>query len=337
MSGLKPSVDDPRRKTPSPVDGSRPPVNGHPAPVKPPVRRLELAGIRRSALVAMAVAVVVPVAVVVLLVFGSGGSKSPGEDASVGSKSAAVGGSHAPSRAITRSSHSTLVPLPLTASTIARYPLAKAVAGINVSVTAKGMLPLSTCKLTNSTTVTCIQPTSAVDIVIFRTYPSLKALYAAYEARVSALAQGPFRANFGNCTETMTNGEIGWNHDFKHPSMYPISEFTSGRITDDKAAGRVYCTFDDSDLYLVWTQDDGRMLGELSGAPHVDAYVWWRQVHHSVVMPGSPNMMMAMTGPTSTQPTTSTQGMTTTSSKGMSGMPRSKGMTSKQGKNGMKK
>jgi hypothetical protein len=90
--------------------------------------------------------------------------------------------------------------------------------------------------------------------------------------------------------------------------MYPMSEFTSGRITDDKAAGRVYCTFDNSNLYLVWTQDDGHVLGELSGAPHVDAYVWWRQVHHSVVMPGSPNMMAAMTGPTSTSKMPSSNG-----------------------------
>jgi len=193
------------------------------------------------------------------------------------------------------------------------------VTGINVSVTAKGMLPPSSCKLTNATTVTCTQPTPAVDIVIFRTYPSAKALYSAYEARVSALAQGPFRSNFGNCTENMTNGEVAWNHDFQHPSMYPMSEFTSGQITDDKAAGRVYCTFDSSNLYLVWTQDDGHVLGELSGGPHVDAYVWWRQVHHSVVMPGSPNMMMAMTGPTSTSSM-----QTTTSSKSMSGMPSSR-------------
>jgi hypothetical protein len=191
---------------------------------------------------------------------------------------------------------------------IAHYPLAKAVAGIDVSVTAKGMLPPSSCKLTNSITVTCTQPTAAVDIVIFRTYSSAKALYAAYEARVSALAQGPFRSNFGNCTENMTNGEVAWNHDFQHPRMYPMSEFTSGRITDDKAAGRVYCTFDNSNLYLVWTQDDGHVLAELSGAPHVDAYVWWRQVHHSVVMPGSPNMMAAMTGPTSTSQMPSSNG-----------------------------
>ncbi|MGA8340120.1 MAG: hypothetical protein WB761_35635 [Solirubrobacteraceae bacterium] len=71
----------------------------------------------------------------------------------------------------------------------------------------------------------------------------------------------------------------------------------------------MYCTFDDSDLYLVGTHDDGRVLGELSGAPHVDAYVWWRQVHHSIVIPGTPNMMAAMMGPTSSHSATSTTSM----------------------------
>jgi hypothetical protein len=107
---------------------------------------------------------------------------------------------------------------------------------------------------------------------------------------VQTLAQGTFRANFGNCTETTTNGEVGWNHDFEHPSKYPISMFTSGRITDDQAAGRAYCTFTGDMLHLVWTQDDGRLLAELTGAPHYDAYVWWRGVHHSIVLPGYPGM-----------------------------------------------
>jgi hypothetical protein len=70
----------------------------------------------------------------------------------------------------------TPVALPLTGETIANDPLAKAVAGINVSVTAKGMLPPSSCKLANSTQVTCLAPKPAVDVVIFRTYPSLQAL-----------------------------------------------------------------------------------------------------------------------------------------------------------------
>ncbi len=146
---------------------------------------VELAGVRPAALFGLFIAVLVPVVIVAVLVIGIGGSKSGGPKAA---------GSMSPTRmASTKPRGPMPVNLPLTAKTIAHYPLAKAVAGINVSVTAKGMLPLSSCKLTNSTTVACMQPTPAVDLVIFRTYRSLPALYAAYEARVSQLAQGPFR------------------------------------------------------------------------------------------------------------------------------------------------
>ena len=292
-----------------PPDDRRPPVRG-------PVAKLELEGVRRGVLVALVVAALVPVAIVALLLFSSGGST----------------GSQSPTTAAQTKTTHIVATTALTKATIAHDPLAKAVAGINVSDTAKGMLPLSACKLTNSTTVTCTQPTPAVDVVIFRTYSSSQALYAAYEARVSAIAGSPFKSNYGNCTETRTSGEVGWNHNFQHPTTYPMSEFSSGQITDDKAAGRVYCTFNDSDLYLVWTQDDGHVMGELSGAPHVDAYVWWRQVHHSVVMPGSPSMMMSMTGPTATTSSTSTMGTTSTMSTATTtstmNMPSTKGMTS---------
>jgi hypothetical protein len=47
-------------------------------------------------------------------------------------------------------------------------------------------------------------------------------------------------------------------------------------------------------LYLVSTQDDGRLLGELAGAPHLDAYLWWHNVHHVIALPGSPNGMASM-------------------------------------------
>jgi hypothetical protein len=167
----------------------------------------------------------------------------------------------------------------------------------------------------------CKQPHFAVDEVTFNTYPSLTALYAAYEARVAALSGAPFKANDGNCTETDVNGEIGWNHDFKHPSMYPISMFTSGTIKDDQAAGRMFCTLNNGLLYLVWTQDAGRVLGEVAGAPHVDTYNWWHNVHHVIAVPGAPNMMGTMPGMGNT---TSTQTSTTMpSSKGS--MPSSKG------------
>jgi hypothetical protein len=154
--------------------------------------------------------------------------------------------------------------------------------------------------------------------VTFNTYPSLKTLYATYEARVAALSGAPFRANSGNCTEGDVNGEIGWNHDFRHPSQYPIGMFISGTIRDDQAAGRMFCTLNNGLLYLVWTQDAGRVLGEVAGAPHPDTYVWWHNVHHVIAVPGTPNMMDTMPG----------MGSTTTSK-----MPSSKGtMPSSQSK-----
>jgi hypothetical protein len=281
----KPTSDQSRRDQEPPENGFRP------RPV--PVQRLELAGVRRSVLVVLAVAILIPVAVVVYVLANVGGSKSPANQAS------AKPGPHI-----------------LDKKTIAhtQNPLLKAVAGINVSMTGKGLLPPSTCKVMSATLVSCSDPTPAIDTVTFRTFTNMTSLYAAYESTVSSLAAGPFRANFGNCTETSTNGEVGWNHDFKHPAIYSVSDFTSGHITDDEAAGRVYCTFDNSMLHLVWTQDDGDVLGELSGAPHLDAYVWWRQVHHSVVLPGFPGMNTQdmKNAPKSMQNTTTTTGATST-------------------------
>jgi hypothetical protein len=129
-----------------------------------------------------------------------------------------------------------------------------------------------------------------VNTVTFRTYPSLKELYSAYMGRVMALSGGQFHTNYGNCTEVLTSGERSWNHNVAHPIRYAFSRFPSGQITDDQAAGRLFCTFSADQLHLVWTQNDGRLLGELSGSPHYDAYVWWRQVHHEIALPGTPSM-----------------------------------------------
>jgi hypothetical protein len=241
-----------------------------------PMGRFELAALRPAAQAAIAVAVVVVVAIVILaLLQGSGSPRSARAADRVPRHSATHAGATnhmARTMALTQS------------------PLYRAVAGVNQSMTAKGLLPPSSCKAMSTTLVTCTQPHYAIDAVSFRTFSSLPALYAAYQARVSALAGGPFRANFSDCTRTSTNGEIAWNHDFEHSRKYPLRMFTAGQIADDQAAGRMYCTFTNDVLDLVWTQDDGRVLAELSGAPHFDAFQWWVGVHHSIVFPGSPAM-----------------------------------------------
>jgi hypothetical protein len=254
-----------------------------------PMQHLELAGIRRSVLVALVIAFLIPVAVAVwaLTKVGGSSSKSPVTNSRGGQTTA----------------HHT------SAASFQQSSLFRALTGVNQSSYAKGLLPLSSCQAMSATMVMCKQPHYAVDEVTFNTYPSLKALYATYEARVSALSQAPFKANTGNCTETDVNGEIGWNHDFKHPSQYPISMFTSGTITDDKAAGRMFCTLNNGLLYLVWTQDAGRVLGEVAGAPHLDTYNWWHSVHHVIALPGAPNMMENMPGMGSTTGTKTSSGM----------------------------
>ena len=57
----------------------------------------------------------------------------------------------------------------------------------NTSHDAKGQLPPSTCKQDSSTMVTCTAPAPGISEVVFQTYPNLKALYAAYTAKVMSL------------------------------------------------------------------------------------------------------------------------------------------------------
>ena len=47
---------------------------------------------------------------------------------------------------------------------------------------------------------------------------------------------------------------------------------TTGNITDDQAAGRVFCNYTQGLEYMVWTQDDGHLLGYVAGPIHTD--VW---------------------------------------------------------------
>jgi hypothetical protein len=279
-----------------------------------PMQHLELAGVRRGVLVALAIAVLIPIAVAVwaLTRIGGSSSKPPTNSANGGGK----GATHHATPASYRQS-----------------PLFKALVGVNESSYAKGLLPLSTCQAMSTTMVVCKQPHYAVDEVSFNTYSSLKTLYAAYEARVAGLSGAPFKANSGNCTENDVNGEIGWNHDFKHPSYYPISMFTSGMIKDTQAAGRMFCTLNNGLLYLVWTQDAGRVLGEVAGAPHPDTYGWWHNVHHVIALPGAPNMMEsmpAMGNTTSTQTSTTMPGGQSTMPSSTTKMPSGHSTTGKK-------
>ncbi len=128
--------------------------------------------------------------------------------------------------------------------------------------------------------------------VSFRTFSSLDALYRAYVDAARSFSPTPFRTNFGECTASAVYGEVSWNHSHQHPRVYSLAQSRSGRLADDKAAGRVFCTYSNSELHLVWTQNDGRLLGVLIGGPHANTWYWWYGVHHSIDFTGASNMHM---------------------------------------------
>jgi hypothetical protein len=157
----------------------------------------------------------------------------------------------------------------------------------NQSGGAKGLLPPSTCKQQSATMVTCTAPAPGISAVIFRTYPSLTALYAAYTAQVTSLNAGSFKQNFQDCGLNQTFGEVGWNHMFQHPKTYTVAQMTAGMVTDAQASGRVFCTFTNGQESFVWTQDDGHLLGWVAGPVHEDVWNWWVGVHHNIGFAGA--------------------------------------------------
>src|SRR6266568_4332984 len=161
----------------------------------------------------------------------------------------------------------------------------------NKSADAMGTLPPSTCKQDNPVKVTCTAPASGINAVVFQTYPSQKALYAAYTARVTALNSGQFKQNFNDCGAQTTFGEAGWNHLFKHTKAYTVNQMTTGTVRDDQAAGRVFCNYTQGLEYMVWTQNDGHLMGYVAGPVHGDVWTWWVAVHHNIGIGGAPMNM----------------------------------------------
>jgi serine/threonine protein kinase len=191
----------------------------------------------------------------------------------------------------------TPAPRPHPAAKPASHPMARPAAGQLMHVltvtneATHGLLPPGRCQAHGPALVTCSSPHFAIDTASFRTYPSQDALYNAYVAAVRALGNRistSVRTNFGDCSQRLSNGEVGWNHNTQHPKNYTLPQSRTGQLNPStQAAGRVFCVITGSEFHLVWTQDSGHLLGTLSGAPHKDAYEWWRPIHHNIAFPGS--------------------------------------------------
>ncbi len=190
---------------------------------------------------------------------------------------------------------------PSTAFRASYSALDKALVLANQSALSMNSLPPRDCRNQSTTMVTCTNPTLAISTATFRAYPTLAALYKAYEAKVQSIMPGPFQPNVANCSELAENGEISWNHQYLHLPNYSMAQSISGTLNpDSQAAGRMFCHFiaSNSQEAIVWTQDQGRLLGFVSGAPHADVYDWWHGVHHDIALGGG--MQMSMPTPTPT-------------------------------------
>jgi hypothetical protein len=128
--------------------------------------------------------------------------------------------------------------------------------------------------------------------VTFTTYPTLSALYSAYQAAVRSLNSGRYRQNVQNCGLSAPSpyGEVAWNHREQHSRAYTIREMIAGRVSVESAMGRMAClaTARHSED-IVWTTDYGKMLGVAIGrGSHRGVWLWWIAVHHNIVFPGTP-------------------------------------------------
>jgi serine/threonine protein kinase len=158
----------------------------------------------------------------------------------------------------------------------------------NQSPLSMSFLPASSCHNQSTTMVTCTNPTLAISSVTFRTYPSLKALYAAYQAEVQSVSHAAFKPNVSNCSDIDTDGETSWNHAFLHSTAYSMAQSEAGMLNPEtQAAGRMFCYLDSSSQeHIVWTQTDGRLLAFVAGGPHPNVYDWWHGVHHDISFNG---------------------------------------------------
>lgn len=159
-------------------------------------------------------------------------------------------------------------------------PLSRAIMVANRAT--GGYLPAQSCTFHSDTHATCDHPRFAVSTVNLQTFGSLASLYSAYVTRVKAVSDGGYRQNVGACSTRSTSGESSWNHNYQHPKGFSLAQLRAGHLTDDQAAGRLFCTVTNGQLYVLWTDNNGMLLGELTGFPHVDAYKWWRHVHHNL-------------------------------------------------------
>jgi serine/threonine protein kinase len=172
--------------------------------------------------------------------------------------------------------------------------LKQALAAVNVTVWTTGYLPPKSCTFLSAAYARCSHPYEDVTEAVFQNYSSPAALYKAYETAIKQGNNGHFPVNTQDCGSTAppTDGaEVSWNHSAEHSQAYSIKQLETGKLSPStQAAGRMFCVFNRSTFTddIIWTQTDGNMLGEVTGASHLEVWDWWLHVHHNIAFNGQP-------------------------------------------------
>jgi hypothetical protein len=140
------------------------------------------------------------------------------------------------------------------------------------------LLPASSCQAA-ADAVTCTTPAANIETVVLTPFANRAELYAAYTAEVESLSGGPMTENTGNCSNTESEGEVGWNLDKGHTLDFSVAQQESGGLDPaSESAGRVFCTDTHKVMSLVWTQDPG-LLVTVTGQPSELVVTWWSDLH----------------------------------------------------------
>jgi hypothetical protein len=138
--------------------------------------------------------------------------------------------------------------------------------------------PASSCQA-GADAVTCMNPAPNISTVVLTPYQTPTELYAAYTAAVEAVSGEPMAENTGNCSNSESEGEVGWNLDKQHTLDFSVVQQVNGGLDPaTQSAGRMFCTDSHKVMTLVWTRDPG-LLVTATGQPSEMVVSWWSDVH----------------------------------------------------------
>lgn len=146
-------------------------------------------------------------------------------------------------------------------------------------------LPGTSCQA-GADAVTCSNPAPNIRTVVLTPYQTPAELYAAYAAEVEGLSGEPIQENTGNCSNSESEGEVGWNLDKAHTVDFSVAQQVSGGLDPaSESAGRMFCTDSQKVMTLVWTQDPG-LLVTVTGQPSELVVTWWSDLHLQLACAG---------------------------------------------------